>query len=248
MTQAPKETTQAAGAATASGGKSGRKSVKKRHVSCLHQAWYQFCRLMVWLVMTPCFRLCHRKRRHIPWHGPVLVVANHQSFLDPPAIGCGVFRRMNYLARKTLFRFKPFGWLIDSVDAIPLDQEGIGFAGIKECLRRLNNGEVVLIFPEGARSETGELQPFRTGYINLAIKTKSTIVPTAIAGAYEVFPRGKKFPSFFGRPVRVEYGKPITPDDYASMSEAELHALVESKVREIFERIRRKKTTSSDRK
>ena len=66
--------------------------------------------------------------------GGVLVVSNHQSHLDPPLIGIGCPRRMNYLARDTLFRFAPFAWLIRSVDAIPIDREGIGLGGIKEAL------------------------------------------------------------------------------------------------------------------
>ena len=147
---------------------------RERHVTWKHSLWYHVCWSCCWLPLKLLFRVRHRGARHVPRKGPVLVVSNHQSFLDPPAIGIGLWRRMNYLARKQLFTFKPFALLIASVDAIPLDQDGIGFQGIKETIRRLRNNEMVLIFPEGARSYDGKMVPFRKGYINIAVKTGST--------------------------------------------------------------------------
>ena len=219
--------------------KAKRSGPKARYVSFGHQVWYQFCKNCMWIVMKVFFFVRYKDKRNVPNHGPVLVVSNHQSFLDPPAVGAGILRRMNYLARKTLFRFKPFGWLIDSVDAIPLDQEGIGFAGIKETLRRLKNNEAVLIFPEGARSEDGEIQPFKAGFVTLAVRSKATIVPTAIAGAFEAWPRHGSPRPF--RPIRVQYGKPIPFEEYSAFSEEELHQRIENNIREMYESIRRKK-------
>ena len=186
------------------------------------------------------FRVKYINSKNVPKKGPTLLVSNHQSFLDPPAIGCGYFRPTNFLARKTLFKFKPFAKLIDSVDAIPLETNGLGFQGIKETLRRLKNGEAVLIFPEGSRTFDGELAPFTSGYATIAMKTNATIVPIAIAGAFEAYPRTKKFPSIFKPAVKVEYGEPITSDSYAGKTDAEICELVESRVKEIFDRIRRK--------
>ncbi len=210
-----------------------------RLVTFRYRMWYRFCWSMVVLVMRLFFFARYRGTKNVPGKGPVLVVSNHQSFLDPPAIGGGIFRRMNYLARKTLFKFKPFGWLIDSVNAIPLDQEGIGYAGIKETLRRLKNDEMVLIFPEGARSEDGEIAPFRSGYIALAVRSRATIVPTAIAGAFEAYPRKHKLPTPFLHPIRIEYGEALRYEDYKDIPEDKLHILVESRVRELYEKIRK---------
>lgn len=221
---------------------SEKKQIKKQRVVTFgHQVWYQICRGTMWILLELLFRVRHRGRKNIPRKGPALIVSNHQSYIDPPAVGIGVFRRMNYLAKQGLFTSKFFGWLIRSVDAIPLDQEGIGFQGIKETLKRLRNGEMVLIFPEGRRSLDGELAPFRTGYVNIAVKSGATIVPTAIDGAWAAFPPQNKYPNLFKPSIRVEYGAPITPSDYANLSEEELHRLVESRVQELFEKIRRKK-------
>ncbi len=96
------------------------------------------------------------------------MVSNHQSHLDPPLVGMACHRHMNYIARETLFAFKPFAWLIHSINAIAIDREGLGLAGIKESLKRLKNGEMVLIFAEGTRTPDGEIKPFKPGITSLA--------------------------------------------------------------------------------
>ncbi|MBQ6826783.1 MAG: 1-acyl-sn-glycerol-3-phosphate acyltransferase, partial [Thermoguttaceae bacterium] len=154
-----------------------QRSSKKRVVSKRHACWYHFCQGCLYLGLKIFFRIKYTNAKHVPRSGPTLLVANHQSFLDPPAVGCGYFRMTNYLARKTLFKFKPFGWRIDSVDAIPLETQGLGYQGIKETIRRLKNDEAVLIFPEGQRCYDGEIAPFTSGYASLAVKANATLVP-----------------------------------------------------------------------
>ena len=184
------------------------------------------------------FRIKYINSKNVPKKGPTLLVSNHQSFLDPPAIGCGYFRMTNFLARKTLFKFKPFGKLIDSVDAIPLDKQGMGFQGVRETLRRLKNNEAVLIFPEGSRSFDGELAPFTSGYAAMAVKSNACIVPVAISGAFEAFPRTKVLPSPFKKRVKVEYGEPLSPEFLKTKTEEEVNALVVAKISEMYERNR----------
>jgi 1-acyl-sn-glycerol-3-phosphate acyltransferase len=137
---------------------------------------------------------------------------------------------MNYLARETLFRFAPLGWLIHSLDAIPIDRDGLGLNGIKESLRRLKRGEMVLIFPEGTRTRDGEVAAFRPGFTVLAARSKAWILPVAIEGAFDAWPRSQKLP---GRgTIHVSYGKPIPPEEVASYDERELAAEVERRVRQ----------------
>ena len=124
----------------------------------------------------------------------MLVVSNHQSHLDPPLVGVACPRRLNCLARETLFHFAPFRWLINSLDAIPIDREGLGLAGIKESLRRLKRGEMVTIFPEGTRTGDGEIGPFLPGFTALAVRGKAAILPVAIEGAFVAWPRGGSRP------------------------------------------------------
>ena len=177
-------------------------------------------------------------QHNVPKTGGVLVVSNHQSHYDPPLIGAGIKRRLNYLARKTLFKFKPFALLIDSLDAIPLDNEGIGFEGIKETIKRLKNGEMVLMFPEGARSWDGKMTPFKSGFLTLAIRGKAAILPMAVSGVFQCWPRFHKYPD--PGHLKVIYGESIPYEVAKDMDPDELHKLVESMVHELFESIAKK--------
>jgi len=137
---------------------------------------------------------------------------------------------MNYLARETLFCFAPLGWLIRTLDAIPIDRDGLGLNGIKESLRRLKRGEMVLIFPEGTRTRDGEIAPFRPGFTALAARSKAWILPVAIEGAFAAWPRSRKLPSL--GTIHVVFGKPFPPEEVAGCGERELVAEVERRVRQ----------------
>ena len=178
-------------------------------------------------------------QNNLPESGSIVLISNHQSHYDPPLLAVGVRRRLNFLARKTLFRFKPFGWLIDMLDAIPLDINGIGFAGIKESLKRLKNGEIILVFPEGGRTWDGNIAPFLQGSVTLAQRTQSAILPAALSGCYEVFPRTEKYPALWGK-FRVVYGKLIPYEEIKDLSEEELRRLCETKVAELYQEAKRK--------
>jgi 1-acyl-sn-glycerol-3-phosphate acyltransferase len=179
-------------------------------------------------------------RNNMPEKGGVVVISNHQSHFDPPLIAAGLRRRLNFLARKSLFRFKPFAWLIDLLDAIPLDKEGIGFEGIKESLKRLRGGEMVLVFPEGERTWDGEIAPFLQGSLVLAQRSKATILPTALNGCYDAWSRTNKFPYFWGK-IRVIYGEPIPYSEFKDMNEEELRQLLEIRIAELFQTLKSKK-------
>ncbi len=198
--------------------------------SLINNLWYRFLQNLIRLIAMVFYRVRHYGVQNIPADGGVLVVSNHQSHFDPPLVGIGISRRMNYVARETLFNAPLFGRIIHSVGAIPLDRDGLGLAGIKESLKRLKSGEMVLIFPEGTRSRDGEIAKFRPGFTTLAVRSKASILPVAIDGAYQVWPRSKKFPRL-GKTIRVCYGKPILPVEYAGMDEHALVAEVERRVR-----------------
>jgi 1-acyl-sn-glycerol-3-phosphate acyltransferase len=205
--------------------------------SLANRLWYELLKRMLQLFVVTFFRAQYSGRENIPAEGPILMVSNHQSNLDPPLVGVGCPRLMNFLARETLFHPKFFDWLFHSVNAIPIDREGLGLGGIKESLRRLKRGEILLIFPEGTRTPDGEIKPFRAGFTTLAVRSGAAILPAAIDGAFGCWPRKQRLP----RPgkIRVRYGKPITPAEYQGMDERALVALVESRVRQCWEELRR---------
>jgi 1-acyl-sn-glycerol-3-phosphate acyltransferase len=205
--------------------------------SLLSRLWYQLLKQLLQLVAVLAYRVRYSGLKNIPAAGGVLVVSNHQSHLDPPLVGIGCPRQMNYLARDTLFKFTPFRWLISSVNAIPIDREGIRLGGIKEALRRLKRGEMVLIFPEGTRTRDGEIASFRPGFTTLAVRSRAAILPVAVEGAFRVWPRWRHWPGL-GR-VRVHYGVAITPAECADWDERALLAEVERRVHECLAEIRR---------
>lgn len=167
--------------------------------------------------------------------GPLIVASNHQSHLDPPLLGCAYPRRLSYVARASLFRFKPLGLLIESLGAFPIDRDS-SIAGFKESLRRLKAGEAIMAFPEGTRTPDGEIQAFKGGVARMAQRSCATIQPAAIEGAYDCWPRSHPFP----RPgtVHVLYGNPISVEEVASMDEASLGREVERRIRELHSALR----------
>jgi 1-acyl-sn-glycerol-3-phosphate acyltransferase len=201
-------------------------------------------RLAYYLFRTPvnlCLRILYSGRyfgyNNAPRCGGVVVICNHQSHFDPPLLAGGLRRRLNFLARKSLFQSKRFAKAIDILDAIPLDQEGFGFEGIKETFKRLRGGEMVLIFPEGGRTWDGSIAPFIPNSLSIAQRSKCTILPAALAGCYEAFPRTHKLPKPWGK-IRVIYGKPIPYEDIKDLSEEELRFLCEKRVAELYHSIR----------
>jgi 1-acyl-sn-glycerol-3-phosphate acyltransferase len=181
------------------------------------------------MVFSGLFRLRCTGRENEPTSGGALVLSNHQSMFDPPVIGATLERRLNYMARETLFKFAPFRLLIESVDAIPIDREGLGLSGLKETLRRLKRGEMVLIFPEGTRSYDGEVAPLKPGFSALARRAKVPLLPIGIDGAYQAWPRDQAFPGL--STIHIHIGEPIPAEEAATADERELVAEVERRIR-----------------
>ena len=195
--------------------------------------WYNLAHVFVRTVGRLYFGLRSAGQENIPATGPVLLIANHQSNGDPLLIGCCISRRLNFVARETLFQIPVLGWLIRSFDGFPIDREGMGLAGIKETMKRLKAQEMVLIFPEGTRTSDGTVQPLKPGFLALVRRTKAAIVPVGLAGLYEAWPRGKSLPRM-GQ-VRVQFGPAIRAAEYESLNDEELLALVTGRLGEAFQ-------------
>lgn len=168
------------------------------------------------------FRLTQRLRvsglEHEPPTGPVIIVANHQSHFDPPAIGSAPRRHVCFVARKSLFSVPGLGGLIGLLNAFPIkDDGGSDTAAIRTALEILKQGRMLLIFPEGTRTPDGEIKDFKRGVWLLLSRAKCPVWPVAIEGAYDAFPRGRKFPSLFKHRIRVKFGAPIAPDELLAM-------------------------------
>ena len=204
--------------------------------SLYHRCFYHLVRRIIWVYFKIWFSVRYLHWRRVPMMGPVLIVANHESFLDPPLVGVGLTRMCHYMARETLFGDKTrvkriFTWFIRRLNAFPVSLEGSGLDGVKQTLKLLKGEQAVVIFPEGTRSEEG-LLPFRSGFISLAKRAKTAIVPCGLYGAGKCMPRGAKRPKR-GR-IMVVYGEVISAEDVQRMPEEELLRMVEERVRELI--------------
>jgi 1-acyl-sn-glycerol-3-phosphate acyltransferase len=153
------------------------------------------------------FRCRVFNRERVPREGPFILASNHASWLDPPLVGSACSREISYLARESLFRFPVFGRVLKAVNAIPVDREGGGAAGLKGILDRLMAGGGIILFPEGTRTADGKLQPARPGIGLTVIKSNAPVVPVRVFGTFEAMNRNARLP----RPhrVMVKFGEPL---------------------------------------
>lgn len=193
----------------------------------------RYCAQLVGVTMTG---LRCEGRHYIPDSGPVLVCSNHQSFFDPVLIGLACRRRLNYLARKTLFNHRVFGHLIRFFDSIPIERDGLGMSGIKETIKRLRRDEMVLMFPEGTRTSDGEMHPLRPGFCSLARRGSTTLQPVGLDGAYQCWPRHARYPRL-GR-LAVAFGPPLRPADFVNWDNDQLIAELAHRMQECHGRAR----------
>jgi 1-acyl-sn-glycerol-3-phosphate acyltransferase len=201
---------------------------------------YRFLRLIFRLFSVLLFSIRCKGRDHIPADGGALVCANHQSLFDPMLVGVGFNRRLNYLARQTLFRFTLLRWLMQFLDTIPIDREGSGLGGLKETLKRLKRGEMVIMFPEGTRSRDGEVAALKPGFVALARRSGAALLPVGLDGSYDAWPRRVRFPR--RARVHVCIGPPLRPELVASLSDDQLVAELEQRIRACHAAARRGRT------
>jgi cytidylate kinase len=185
-----------------------------------HDAWY----LVYHASMTLGFSLRMRGQDRMPLDGPALLIANHQSFLDPILCGLIARRPLVYLARKTLFKNRFAAAIIRSMNAVPIDQEGVGKEGIRTILDQLQLGKAVVVYPEGERTRTGKMNPFRPGIQLLIKRAQVPIVPLGIAGAFEAMPRWawvpRLAPLFWPAgpsTIGLSLGAPLDPQRYTDV-------------------------------
>ena len=165
--------------------------------------WWTFCSLVVWVYMTLCYRLKCRGRENLRFDGPALYVANHNSFLDPMALGLLVHHKPFIpMVRQTLFDTAFGGWFMRGMQAIPMDRSKGESAPFKEALAQLEAGRRIIIFPEGSRSSDGAMKEFKRGLVLIIKRAKVPVVPLAVEGTFDAWPTGRKYPKLTGR-VRV---------------------------------------------
>ncbi len=158
------------------------------------------------------FKIVNRRRAWVD--GGAIYVCNHQSYLDPPLLGLISQDPPYFLGRKTLFT-KKTNWFFYGAHTVPVDLEGSSMSGLKTLIRLVNAGRKVVIFPEGARSLDGKLQPAKPGVSLIIRQCNVPVVPMRLFGAYNCLPRGSKSLSL--GPITCVVGDPVTftKEDFA---------------------------------
>lgn len=188
-----------------------------------------------WLAFRTVFAVYFRWRvfnpENVPLEGSVILASNHVSYLDPPLVGAGLSRDINYLARESLFRFPVVGAVLRSWNAVPVDREGGGAKGLKAILDRLLEGGAIILFPEGTRTRDGKLQPARAGIGLTVIKSTAPLVPVRVFGSFEAYGRHRRIP----RPYRVmvKYGRPL---NFGALR-AEAKTCDKARLKEIYQQV-----------
>jgi 1-acyl-sn-glycerol-3-phosphate acyltransferase len=209
------------------GGERGEAAMRDRSAGAL--LWYRIVQRVTGVLFAATGGLRVSGREHIPPSGGALLVSNHVSHLDVFVLGIPLERPLNYVARSTLF-FPPLGLFIRSVGGFPIQREGMGAQGLKETLKRIRAGGIVVLFPEGTRSRDGELAELKSGIAVLAARAGVPVIPAGIAGTYEAMPRNRKLPR--PHPIRIHYGQPILPEEMTRAEPEAVTALIRSRMLE----------------
>jgi 1-acyl-sn-glycerol-3-phosphate acyltransferase len=144
---------------------------------------------------------------NVPATGGVLLAANHQSYLDPILVAVRLRRPVSFMAKSELFENPWLGWLIRSLHAYPVKQNQGDLTAVRTTIQRLEEGFALNVYPEGTRSEDGEIAPLLRGIALVLRKVDVPVVPVAIDGSYQAWPYNKKI--FRPHPIRLMYGKPM---------------------------------------
>jgi len=161
-------------------------------------SYYRIFRGFFRIIFSLVFRWQVIGREHIPKEGPVILCANHISLWDPPLLGSGIERQVNFMAKEELFRIPGLNFLLVKFGAFPVKRGAGDRAAIRATLKLLEEGKIFGIFPEGTRSKTGEVGEGMPGVAMFALKSEADVIPVAIIGPYRMF-----------RPIKIVYGKPI---------------------------------------
>ncbi len=174
---------------------------------------------IVYHVVRVFFKLFYRLRIYGLPHfkkGAAIIAANHTSFFDPPVISISCPEEVHFLARDSLFRIPLLGRLIRILNSHPVARDASDASTFRQLVNLLQQGEKVILFPEGKRSETEELLPLEKGLSFLVYKSHCSIQPVYVSGARDAWKRGRKLPRLFGK-ISCIFGSSIEWEEFEDL-------------------------------
>ena len=167
---------------------------------------YDLCRRIIDFVLRVFLRFKKCGLEHVPEEGGAIIASNHAAYIDPPLLGAASSRELYFLAKKELFRNKLFGWLINKFNAVPISRGAFDRKGLQRSVQLLEEGKVLVLFPEGTRSKSGRLMEARPGIGKIALEAGVPIVPAYIQNSRKLIQA-----LFKGKEIGVTFGSPIEP-------------------------------------
>ena len=201
---------------------------------------YLFYRITRFVVVTITRLLCTAKiygKKNIPKTGPVIILCNHQSFLDPMVCQRGSSRDFWYVARSTLYSSPIIGRAMKHLNTIPIHRGESDIASIRKIIAKLKEGCVVGLFPEGTRSLNGKIVSVKPGFTLLIRKTKASVVPAVLDGTFDSWPKGKKWPKLFCK-GGVVFAEPISAETILEQGDEKFSKLLTEQMRQMQNELR----------
>jgi len=168
---------------------------------------YSIAYVLVAIISRIYFRLHITGRENIPKEGGVIIASNHLSYLDIPLLGYSIGRRADYMGKRELFNIPIISSLFRTLGGFPIDRDKLDRTALKDAVKRLKSGRVIVVYPEGTRSRDSILQPGKPGVGIIVKMSGAKVVPAAIQGTDRAMPIG----AWLIRPakVTVKFGKPL---------------------------------------
>ena len=160
--------------------------------SFLSRVFYTLIRGLVVAVCVGYTRARVIGKHNIPKSGPFLLAPIHRSNIDTPLAAAVTSRRMRFMGKDSIWKFKPIGWIISSLGAFPVTRGSADREALKRCISVLESGEPLVLFPEGTRQSGPIVQPLFDGAAYVAVKAGVPIIPVGIGGSEGVMPKGSK--------------------------------------------------------
>lgn len=173
-------------------------------------------RSVIYSIALPVVRVLLKTLLPVKYHGldnvssmkaPYILMANHTSMMDPFMMAAAIPQyQIRFIGKKELWKFKPFAWFANNINAIAVDRHNTDMEAMRACMRVTREGHVLGIFPEGTRHHKGLMSELESGVAMIALRSRVPLVPVYIAGKLGFF-----------RTLHVYVGKPINMEDLREM-------------------------------
>lgn len=175
------------------------------------RAAYYAVRAIVATLTRAWTRMTIEGREHLPRAGAYVLAPVHRSYLDTPISSCLTRRRLRFMGKDTLWRYRWSGWVLSSLGGFPVSRGTADREALRRCVAVVERGEPLVLYPEGERKSGPAVQPLFDGAVYVALRAGVPIVPVGIGGSERAMPKGAKF--IYPRKVHIIIGEPIQPEE-----------------------------------